>query len=385
MPFQIIRHDITKVKADAIVNTANPLPVIGSGTDTAIYKAAGKEALLAEREKIGVIARGQAVSTPAFHLQAKYIIHTVGPAWTDGTKGEEEILHACYANSLALAADLDCKSIAFPLISSGAYRFPKEKALQIALSEISRFLMSHDMEVILVVFDQTAFALSGRLVGQIEAFIDEHEVKSLREEEYGRGSFMERRYRRESYRSSARDRKEGAKEKAAPSWNALTGEADAYSMFPDLAKQRPSHSYPEDVLEDAEAAEPVGAYKAVQSLDELIRSQGMTFQERLFQLIDESGMDDVTVYKNANIDRKVFSRIRCNQDYQPSKKTAIAFAIALKLDLPTTKDLLSRAGMALSPSSRFDLIITYFVSHKIYDIFEINAALFQYDQPLLGA
>ena len=202
MPFQIIRNDITKVKADAIVNTANPNPVIGSGTDSAIYKAAGEKLLLKERQEIGEIAPGQVAYTDAFHLDAKYIIHTVGPAWVDGNHGERDILHSCYANALSKAAELSCNSIAFPLIATGVYGFPKDEALQIALSEINKFLLSHDVKVILVVFDRKAFELSGKLVGDIEEYIDEHSAKRLREEEYGGDYGYERRMRQARYLES---------------------------------------------------------------------------------------------------------------------------------------------------------------------------------------
>ena len=195
MPFQIIRNDITKVKADVIVNTANPRPLIGGGTDNAIYRAAGEEKLLAERKKIGDIAPGQAAATPAFNLLAKYIIHTVGPAWVDGDHGERDTLRACYDHSLSLAADLMAESIAFPLIATGVYGFPKEEALNIALAEIGKFLLTHEMKVILVVFDKKAFELSGQLVGEIDEYIDEHGVGLIRASEYG-GSDIQRRHRR---------------------------------------------------------------------------------------------------------------------------------------------------------------------------------------------
>lgn len=366
MPFQIIRNDITKVKADAIVNTANPKPLIGSGTDSAIYKAAGEEQLLSERKKIGDINPGNAVSTPAFNLQAKYIIHTVGPSWRGGNHNEREILHSCYESSLALADKLSCKSIAFPLLSTGAYGFPKDEALQIALYEINRFLLTHDMKVILVVFDRKAFELSERLVGDIEEFIDEHAVSEIGSNEYRR-----RRARRDvrSECISIEDEREYL--------NEFEEEADE-----GLGIAAPFHGILADVSIDGSVpAFPVTEEK---SLEEVLKNTGDTFQQRLFKLIDESGMDDVTVYKKANIDRKVFSRIRCKEDYKPKKKTAVAFAIALRLDMPTMLDLLSRAEIAFSPSNKFDLIITYFVSHKIYDIYEINAALFMYGQPILG-
>ena len=359
MPFQIIRNDITKVKADAIVNTANPKPRIGRGTDSAIYAAAGEEQLLEERRKIGEIAPGQAASTNAFNLGAKYIIHTVGPAWVDGAHGERDILHSCYEKSLALAEELKCKSIAFPLIASGVYGFPKDEALNIALAEIGKFLLTHEMKVILVVFDRKALELSEQLVGGIEQYIDEHSARVLREAEYG-GEYASNIRRRETVRLEE------------------TEELFLHGMA------APAEELEEDTPD--EMLLPIGALLDVsgKSLDEVLGGAGETFQQRLFKLIDASGMDDVTVYKKANIDRKVFSRIRCRADYKPKKKTAVAFAVALELDLPTTIDLLSRAEIAFSPSSRFDLIVTYFITNKIYDIYEINAALFKYGQPILG-
>ena len=293
--------------------------------------------LAAERKKIGIMHPGQAANTPAFNLDAKYIIHTVGPAWIDGNHDEREILHSCYEKSLNLAAELSCRSIAFPLIATGSYGFPKDEALQIALAEIDKFLQSHEMEVILVVLGRRAFELSEKLVGDIEEYIDEHGIAQLHEAEYGIWYGSERWGRPEQNKSSVM--------LGAP-------------LFPDVSGM---------------------------SLDEILESSEDTFQQRLFKLIEESGMDDVTVYKKANIDRKVFSRIRCKEDYKPTKKTAVAFAIALQLDMPAMLDLLSRAGIAFSPSSKFDLIITYFVTNKVYDIYEINAALFKYGQPILGA
>ncbi len=361
MPFQIIRNDITKVKADAIVNTANPKPRIGRGTDSAIYKAAGEELMLAERKRIGEIAPGQASATAAFQLPAKYVIHTVGPAWIDGSHGERDVLRSCYAVSLGLAYGLRCKSIAFPLIASGVYGFPKDEALNIALSEIGKFLLTHEMKVILVVFDRRALELSKELVGDIDEYIDEHGAHLLREAEYG-GDYHANRRRLEAARL------EEAEE-------LLSHESAVYASGVEVA------------ADADEAAPPLDAFPVIsgKSLDEVLGGAGDTFQQRLFKLIDASGMDDVTVYKKANIDRKVFSRIRCKADYKPKKVTAVAFAIALRLDMPTMLDLLARAGIAFSPSDYFDLIIAYFISNKVYDIYEINAALFKYGQPILGA
>ncbi|MBR1408588.1 MAG: macro domain-containing protein [Clostridia bacterium] len=360
MPFQIIRNDITKVKADAIVNTANPMPCIGSGTDSAVYAAAGEAQLLAERKKIGEIAPGEVACTPAFRLQAQYILHTVGPVWMGGNRGEREILRSCYAKSLALAAQLKCESIAFPLIASGVYGFPKDEALNIALSEIGKFLLTGEMKVLLVVLDRRALELSESLVGSIEQYIDEHEARSVREAEYKGAGPQERRRleaaRRYNERKALSIDGPGAEE---------TAEEDVLFAAPMLK---------EDSL-------PVFAGK---SLEDVLDKAGDSFRQKLFKLIDESGMDDVTVYKKANIDRKVFSSIRCKKKYKPKKETALAFAIALRLDMPATLDLLSRAGFTFSPSDRFDLIVAYFITNGKYDIFEINAALFRYGERILG-
>ena len=457
MSFEIIRNDITKVAADAIVNTANPRPVVGGGTDSAVYLAAGRLRLLAARKKIGDIAPGQAVSTPAFRLSAKYIIHTVGPIWQDGTQGERETLRQCYANSLSLAESLGCESVAFPLISTGSYGFPKEEGLRIALEEIGRFLLLHEMRVILVVFDRSAVALSTELVGEIDQYIDDHTARELRRQEY-RGEnrttcpskkndlrFMRsaatdaapaKAKRRSRLPEKRDDRRRGKRSDAFPEEEDLSEgfspeeclSADGFpseaffnvcqredAAFPEPAREKddlpaeapswdddmflPSPSRDAETLYDAcpSAAAPMQTFAfreperqdslpdiSGKSLEEVVGDPGQTFQQKLFALIDASGMDDVTVYKKANVDRKVFSRIRCTEDYRPKKKTAVAFAIALELDMPTMLDLLSRAEIALSPSSKFDLIVMYFVSHHIYDIFEINAALFKYGQPILG-
>lgn len=334
MPFKIIRNDLTKVKADVIVNTANPRPRAMSGTDQAVYDAAGFDLLLAERIKIGDIAPGNAAVTPAFNLKAKHIIHTVGPVWLGGEFGEEEILESCYRNSLLKATELNAKSIAFPLISTGIYGFPKDKALHIAVTTISEFLLSHDMDVSLVVFDKESFQISTKLFQNIQSFIDENYV---------------------------------AKQKAA-----------------EYAPRTANLIFASQLDEDYTGSVPaLGDVKFNQSLDDFIEETEESFQEKLFQLIDERNLTDVDVYKKANISRKLFSKIRCNADYQPNKKTALSLAIALKLDLEETEDLLDRAGLSLSSSKKFDLVIKYFILNKNYDIFEINTALFEYNLPLL--
>ena len=343
MPFQIVRNDITKVKADVIVNTANPEPLIGDGTDHAVYEAAGAAELLEARSKIGRIEPGQVAWTRAYGLDAKYIFHAVGPVWCGGDQQEETVLRECYAHALALADQLGCESIAFPLISSGTYGFPRERAMSVALEEVGKFLLSHDLMVILVVFDRESFGVSSSFFHDIEEFIDEHHVERLLEKEYQE---QEEQRRFNGGRSTTEGR--GLQERTRRWKNAAVPEMD-------------------------------------QPLDQLLSGQEDTFQQRLLRWIDHKKLNDTDVYKKANIDRRLFSKIRCNVNYTPKKKTALAFAIALELDLASTVDLLARAGFALSPSSKFDQIVAYYIVHSIYDIYEINASLFAYDQPILGA
>ena len=343
MPFQIIRNDITKVTADAIVNTANPKPVIGSGTDSAIYAAAGEEKLLAQRGKIGTIHPGQAVYTDAFNLHARYIIHTVGPVWIDGNHGESEILRSCYENSLALADKLGCTSVAFPLISSGVYGFPKDEALSVAYSAIGKFVMTHEMMVTLVVLDRKELHMSENLMGKIQQYIDDHGAQSIREAEYGNDGFAFRRGR------------------MSRSW-----ELEFIQANHNLSAKQ--HSMTE---------------LSEQSLNAAVKSE-KSFKERLFELIKERELDDITVYKKANLERKLFSSIKCKKDYRPKKSTAFALGIALELDRPTLSDLLARAGYAIDPTKRSDLIIAYFVDHQMYDMMTINETLFEFGEETLG-
>lgn len=378
MPFQIVRSDIIKMKVDAIVNTANPKPVCAGGTDSAIYEAAGAKLLLTERKKIGKMKAGQAAVTPAFHLDAQYIIHTVGPVWKGGWHGEARTLRACYDNSLDLALQYHCNSIAFPLISTGVYGFPKEKALQIAMAAVNEFLMEHEMQVYLVVFDQKSFRLSGKLFREIDTFIDENYVRKQIEKEY-----VSRNILRQS-------------DEEEDTWRDITG---AMPSLPENILYE-SMQEPEEIFcapaprnqgnvpcKSAPRNQeniPCAFAGSARSLEDVINNVGETFQERLLRFIDERDMTNAQVYKKANLSRKLFSKILCNPDYQPKKRTVIAFAIALQLNLDDTKDLMARAGFALSPGSRFDLVIAYFIEKKVYDIYTINVALFDHDLPMLG-
>jgi len=345
MPFEIVRNDITDMRVDAIVNSANPRPVIGLGTDSRIHEAAGPE-LLAARQKIGPIAMGQAALTPAYRLRAKYVIHTVGPVWDGGSYGEETLLRSCYDRSLKLALEHDCKSIAFPLIATNNYGFPKDKALQIAVSAFSAFLLEHEMMIYLVVFDRSAYQLSGKLVSSIASYIDDHYVRAWEEAVYGSAAG----YRRQ-LPSRRRDK--------------------------DLFRR----SVPfEDVPSCAPMAAPMAA-----SLPDLLKQADAGFTETLLKRIDSTGKKDSEIYKKANLSKQHFSKIRNDMDYKPTKQTAIALALALELDLEETKDLIGRAGYALSNSSKFDLIIRYFIERRVYDVVQINMALYEFDQRLLGA
>ena len=329
MPLIIVRNDITKMKVDAIVNAANETLLGGGGVDGCIHRAAGPE-LLQECRTLGGCRTGEAKITGAYRLPCRYIIHTVGPVWNGGKYGEREQLASCYRTSLALAKERGCETVAFPLISSGVFGYPKDQALRVAVDTISEFLAENDMTVYIVIFDRAAYQIGNKLFADIAAYIDDHYVDAHTDS------------RRERMRRMG------------------------------VVENRMLTAY-----EDAPMA--------TSGLDEALAHLDTGFSETLLKLIDRSGKKDAEVYKKANVDRKLFSKIRNNPDYKPSKPTAVAFAIALKLNLDETRDLIARAGYALSPSSKFDVIIEYFIMQRDYDIFKINEALFAFDQSLLGA
>ena len=330
MPLEIVRNDITKMSVDAIVNAAKESLLGGGGVDGCIHRAAGPE-LLAECRTLGGCRTGEAKLTGAYRLPCKYVIHTVGPVWNGGKYGEREQLASCYRSSLALAKKHGCETVAFPLISSGIFGYPKDQALRVAVDTIGEFLLHNDMTVYIVIFSRTAYQISSKLFADIAEYVDDHYV--------------------DAHTDSQRER--------LRRMSVLEGRA----------------------LSAGAAAAPM----AVGGLDSLLAHLDAGFSETLMKLIDRSGKKDSEIYKKANVDRKLFSKIRNNPDYKPSKATAIAFAIALELNLDETRDLVARAGYALSASSKFDVIIEYFIRQKKYDIFEINEALFAFDQSLLGA
>jgi O-acetyl-ADP-ribose deacetylase (regulator of RNase III) len=336
MPFTIVRQDITKMNVDAIVNATNTDLAMGGGVCGAIFKAAGSSRLQSACDKLAPIKTGEAVITPGFNLPAKYVIHAAGPVYRDGKHDEEQLLRAAYTNSLKRAVENKCESIAFPLISSGIYGYPKADALRVAAAAIRNFISDHDIDVSLVVFDKAAFTISKELLGEVESYIDEHYVEERH---------FQLRDLHEVKRSAFED--SGA--------------------YPPAPMQAPT-----------EASVPVAG------LDDLIGELDEPFSKTLLRLIDSKGKTDSEVYKRANIDRRHFSKIRGNEGYMPSKRTAIALAVALELSLDETDDLLERAGYALSHSHKFDVIVEYFIKLRKYNIFEINEVLFHYDQPLLG-
>lgn len=341
MPLQIIRQDITKMRVDAIVNTTNEEMVGYSGVDLAIHTIAGAE-LDAECAKLAPLGLGQAKLSGAYGLPCKYVIHTSGPVWRGGLVGESIILRSCYIESLKLAVKSGCRSIAFPLISSGVYGYPKDQVLKFAIQTITEFLFDHELTVYICVFDKESYSFSQKLFSDIQEFINDEYVDEHDEDFY------------EAFDGSIDE---------MPMAKCIQAPMCADAMMP---RKRETSS------------------AAGKSLREYMKQMDRSFQEMLFDLIDESGMTDVECYKKANVDKRTFSKIKSNKDYKPSKQTVIAFAISLQLDMDTTQELLATAGFTLSRSKVFDKIIRYFIHNGNYDIFEINEALFEFDQTLLG-
>lgn len=334
MPLQIVRHDITKMRVDAIVNTTNEEMVGYSGVDLAVHTVAGPE-LDRECERIAPLGLGMAKITGAYNLPCRYVIHTSGPVWQGGLLGESILLKSCYIEALKLAYAKKCQSVAFPLISSGTYGYPKDQVLKFAIQVITEFLYDHEMLVYICVFDRTSYEFSQTLYAELSRVIAADD-----EDEF----FV-----------------------ASPSDYAIEKECVAAApkmMAPSVAESNSVKG---------------------KTLQEYMKAMDKSFAYKLFDWIDARGMTDVECYKRANVDKKTFSKIKCNpQTYKPSKQTAVAFAIALRLDLEETQDLLASAGLTLSRSFVFDKIIRYFIQNEVYDIFVINEALFEFDQVLLG-
>lgn len=346
MPLQIIRNDITKVRCDAIVNAANSTLLGGGGVDGAIHKAAGR-GLLLECMKLGGCKVGQAKITKGYNLPCKYVIHTVGPKWKGGSNNERELLESCYKNSLELAKENNCESVAFPLISSGVYGYPMNEAFKVAVDTVAEFLMHNDMLVYIVVYNKNALATGSKLFMNIAQYIDDNYVA-------------------ENSPYDSRRINNLGESMPLPQTRFLSDNEDccACTEAPTMSKS---------LFEDTA------------DLSDIVITLDESFSQILLRKIDEKGMTDSECYKKANIDRKLFSKIRSNPDYKPSKPTVIAFCIALELSLAETNEMLLKAGFALSHSNKFDVIIEYFIKRGNYNIFEINEALFALDQSLLGS
>ena len=342
MPFEIVRNDITRMRVDAIVNAANSSLLGGGGVDGAIHRAAGPE-LLEECRTLGGCPTGAARITKGYHLPAKYVIHTVGPVWCGGKHGERNLLSSCYTSSLALAKENGCGSIAFPMISTGAYGYPKDEAMEVAVEAISSFLMQNDMMVYLVVFGRESLATGKKLFRDVQSYIDDVYV----EEHLDLNIEESRRFR----------------------WR----------------RMRPAVHEAADYAEAAPLAAPAMGALPETDWDELLRQTDEGFSHALLRMIDERGMKDSECYRKANIDRKLFSKIRSNPEYRPGKQTVFAFAMALELTLDEAKDLLNKAGFSISHSSKFDVVMEYFLRNRFYDVMQINEVLFDCDLPLLGS
>lgn len=354
MPLLLVRNDITKMECDAIVNAANNNLRGGGGVDGAIHRVAGI-GLLAECITLGKCETGKAKVTKGYKLPCKYVIHAVGPIWKDGEHGEEELLRSAYKESLAIALEKECESIAFPLISAGAYGYPKDKAMKVALDCFSEFLLEHDMLIYLVIFDKESTTLGEKLFPNIAKYIDDNYIGIKR--------VMAEKRRREEF---------GDYSNLSVPFNFGKAKSDM-----EMPQMMPCASFFEE-------AEPQAALETDLSLKYLVSMVDEGFSEMLLRKIDEKGMTDSQCYKKANIDRKLFSKIRSTPNYHPKKKTALAFAVALELSLEETEELLLKAGYSLTKSSRFDIIVEYHIKNGIYDIFKINEALFSFDEDLLG-
>ncbi len=394
MPLKIIREDITKLSCDAIVNATNKrLLPSNNGVNGAIHRAAGDEFSI-ECAKLGGCKVGEAKITKGYNLKSRYVIHTVGPKYRGGINHERELLESCYKNCLQLALDYNIESIAFPLIASGTFRFPKDEALSIATDTIRDFLLQHDMLIYLVVFDKESFEISRHLHNDIQSYINDH---------YASLKYTGRRYESDSFfeeRSKSRP-DIIARQISVKDLENIISNADEFEPFNyldnDFNESSISTNVPRDTsefeLKDEYIKEASVTFKSSKPfvdkdyikahLEELFSYKDESFSKMLFRKIDESGLKDSEIYRRANMDKRLFSKIRCNDDYKPSKKSVIALAIALKMDLDETKEFLCKAGYALSPAYKFDIIIKFFISNQVYDIFEINNALFERDLPTL--
>lgn len=405
MPFKIVRNDITKMNTEAIVNTANDHVSVGTGCDSAVYKAAGYVELLKYREdNIGFVAEGGAFITPGFNLKAKYIIHAVSPLYMGGDQGEEEKLRSCYRKSLQIAKENGIKSISFPLISTGGFGYPKEEGMRIAVDEINAFLLSNEMDIFLVVFDTKATQLGEKIYPGLEAYIDHNYVKEAREEEYGDAYFGSMRPSEPGYdrylsnaqmveRRTRRNAEAQKRElsdfsvKSVPPVSAVP-KAEKQSFTGSIFKKKKTKDI---VLDEAlpinECCDEAPFFDFEEQheskLQERMCHMSDTYSEYLMYLIQERNMENAEVWKRAIVDKKIFSKIKNNVNYHPNKLTALCLCVGAKLNLDESKDLLARAGYALSPCDKTDIIFSYFIENEIYDMIELDIQLEEHGLPCI--
>ena len=417
MSFKIVRNDITKMNTEAIVNTADAHPTVGSGCDSAVYKAAGYDELLKYREeKIGFVPEGNISITPGFALPAKYIIHAVSPLYMGGNEAEEERLRSCYRKSLQLAKENAIHSIAFPLISAGGFGYPKEEGMRIALDEINAFLLNNEMDIYLVVFDDKAKSMGKLIYPELEEYIDQNYVEDRHIEEYGGGFFegvrsdaddakgflsgegmAERTRRRVDHRNRADKANAGsalasmasmAMPKANASKPLALGSVFKKGSRPDTDEcLRMSPASPKKDIEDFDSECDVSfddfETEHESKLEERMRHIADTFSQYLLYLIRDKQMENAEVYKRAIVDKKIFSKIKNNVDYHPNKLTALCLCVGARLNLDESKDLLARAGYALSPCDKTDIIFSYFIENGIYDMIELDIQLEEHGLPCI--
>ena len=381
MAFRIIRNDITRVKADAIVNTANPEVAIGDGVDSAIYEAAGAEQLLRAREKIGRLEIGEVGITRAFNLDAKYIIHASGPYWIDGLHQEETLLRQCYDRALELAYKRRCKSIAFPLMSTGTYGFSKELGLKIALEVIHGFLLKHEMEIILVVFGETAFRLSGKIFDDVREYVDHSYVEHKLQREYRHDGVPGGRAAQE--RVSLERIPQGSICGERVLQESAPIERASEEIVKDIRKSEEIDACSTQIwLEETMELYPLKTGSTSHKLDFYLQQETGSFGEYLQQMINKKRMKNSEVYTAANLTKQYFSKLLKGK-VTPSKTKILSLAVALHLNMDETIDFLRMSGYAFSPFSQVDKIFEYFIRNKIYDIYRIDIVLFDYGLPTL--